>query len=194
MNAGSARPWTLFLDRDGVINRQVVGDYVREWSQFEFLPGAREALVTLSRAFDLIIVVTNQRGVGRGLMSEAELSAIHRRMCTVVESDGGRIDRVYHCPHDFGARCECRKPGTGLVRQAMDDFPMIELTRALLVGDADSDMTLAHRLGIPSVLVGRAPVAGATPPTAGAYRSLAEFSAALDARSVRHLPPVGANE
>ena len=90
------RTWTLFLDRDGVINKRMEGDYIRNWDQFEFLPGVKDALKELTRMFGTIIVVSNQQGVGKGLITETEVAAIHKRMADEIEKTGGKIDRSYH--------------------------------------------------------------------------------------------------
>src|SRR5512140_305773 len=90
--------WTLFLDRDGVINTRILGGYVQKWEQFEFLPGFLEAIKILSLAFSRIIVVSNQQGIGKGLMTEEELGILHRNMVAVIEKHGGRIDRIFHSP------------------------------------------------------------------------------------------------
>jgi D-glycero-D-manno-heptose 1,7-bisphosphate phosphatase len=146
--------WTLFLDRDGVINRQIKGDYVREWAQFEFLPDVPEALRRLSVVFGRIIVVTNQRGVARNLIGPADLTQIHENMIKRVSEAGGRINGVYVCPHDFCAHCKCRKPEIGLALSAKSDFPDIDFFRSIMVGDDSSDIVFAKNLNMKSVLVG----------------------------------------
>jgi D-glycero-D-manno-heptose 1,7-bisphosphate phosphatase len=179
---------TLFVDRDGVINRKVPGDYVREWSQFEFLPGAEEALVSLATCFTSVIVVTNQRGVGRGLMSESTLVQIHRSMVSRIEQSGGRIDGVYYCPHDAPVECRCRKPAPGLVRQAMIDRPVINLAHSLVVGDSDCDMRLARGLGVPGLLIDPVSARGQLGSSnRTVYESLAHLSASIG-------PPLGRHE
>lgn len=175
---GHARGGTLFLDRDGVVNRKVDGDYVRGWAGFEFLPGALEALARLAGLFGTIVVVTNQRGVGRGLMRETDLADIHRRMVAEVERAGGRIDGVYHCPHDLDVGCQCRKPGLGLVRQAMREHPGIDLLRSVLAGDSESDMALARRLGVPGILVGDGTKTSEPPHGGVVFGTLLDFSVA----------------
>jgi D-glycero-D-manno-heptose 1,7-bisphosphate phosphatase len=146
---------TIFLDRDGVINHKREGDYVRSWRDFEFLPKAREALALLTKAGYRTIIVTNQRGIARGLMTEADLAEIHRRMIADVASAGGAIVAIYHCPHDIGA-CSCRKPELGLFLQARRDFPDLDLSSAALIGDSASDMAAGDRLGCRTILVGHA--------------------------------------
>jgi D-glycero-D-manno-heptose 1,7-bisphosphate phosphatase len=137
----------IFLDRDGIINRTVDGDYVREWRQFEFLPGAIEALRHLTeRGRGPLIVVTNQRGIARGLMSEDSVRDIHRRMEATLSAHGVRLAGVYVCPHDIG-QCDCRKPGIGLFLEAAERIPTIELTRSAVVGDSLADLEAGHRLG-----------------------------------------------
>jgi D-glycero-D-manno-heptose 1,7-bisphosphate phosphatase len=141
----------VFLDRDGVINvKAPEGEYVTSWSEFEFAPGALDGLRLLSGLSVPVVVATNQRGVARGRMSAADLSEIHDRMRAEVQSAGGRIDAVYHCPHEGG--CECRKPGTLLFRRAAHDLG-IELDASAVVGDRASDMEAAAAIGALRVLV-----------------------------------------
>ncbi|NPU88326.1 MAG: HAD family hydrolase [Fervidobacterium sp.] len=146
--------WTLFLDRDGVINKKIENDYVRSWDQFEFLPGVLDALNKLSKVFGRIIIVTNQRGIGRGLMTEEELHRIHEKMLEVIRQHGGRIDRIYYCPHDHEKQeCDCRKPKPGLALQAKKDFPEIDFQRSVMIGDSESDMIFAKNLGMVAVCI-----------------------------------------
>lgn len=144
--------WTLFLDRDGVINQKIDHDYVKSTEDFVFLENAVEGIVALSRLFERIIVVTNQRGVGRGLMTEADLSDIHRKMCHEVSLKQGRIDKIYYCTAtDSGAHC--RKPNTGMGLQAKQDFPEIDFTKSIILGDSMSDMEFGRNLGMFCFLV-----------------------------------------
>ena len=144
---------TIFLDRDGVINHKREGDYVRTWRDFKFLPRAKEALALLTKAGYRTIIVTNQRGIARGFMTEADLAEIHRRMIADVAAAGGTIAAIYHCPHDIGA-CSCRKPELGLFLQAQRDFPDLDFASAALIGDSSSDMAAGARLGCRAILVG----------------------------------------
>lgn len=146
--------WTLFLDRDGVLNRRIRDDYVRSWADWEWLPGVLEALAELSHRFGRLVVVTNQRGIARGFYTEADLEAIHAKMQAEVKAAGGRIDAVYHCPHDRDAGCDCRKPEPGMILDAAKEVGGIDLKRAILVGDSLSDMLAAKAAGIPGVFVG----------------------------------------
>lgn len=145
--------WALFLDRDGVINRRLPGAYVRAWEEFEWLPGAAPAIALLSRAFGWVFVVTNQQGIGKGLMGEPALESIHRRMLAEVEAAGGRIDGVYFCPALASEQPNCRKPGPAMALQARRDFPGIDFHRSLMVGDTLPDMAFGHQLGMFNVLV-----------------------------------------
>src|SRR5688572_5544379 len=100
----------VFLDRDGVINRkQPEGEYVTCWEEFEILDGALEAIKLVNEAGLLAVVVTNQRGIALGRMSEDDLENIHRNLRDRLEAIGGHVDAFYHCPHDLNA-CDCRKP------------------------------------------------------------------------------------
>jgi D-glycero-D-manno-heptose 1,7-bisphosphate phosphatase len=145
--------WTVFLDRDGVINQKAAeDDYVTSWQQFRFLPGVLEALRSLHDAGARVVVITNQRGVARGRMSEADVTEIHLRMRAAVATAGGRIDAVYHCPHEAGT-CDCRKPGTGLYRQARRDIPEIRFDASATVGDSLGDLEAARHAGSQVYLV-----------------------------------------
>ncbi len=147
--------WTLFLDRDGVLNERIVDDYVRKWEDWVWAEDALTALATLSKVFGKLVVVTNQRGIARGLYSEKDLEAIHKKMLAEVKAAGGRIEGVYHCPHDKDAGCECRKPKPGMLLQAAKDHPAIDLKRAILVGDSISDMQAAKAAKVPGVFIGK---------------------------------------
>ena len=153
MQSLSSQPLTLFLDRDGVINQRLIGDYVRHPNAFVFLEGALEALVGLARKFDPIIVVTNQQGIGKGLMSEADLQAVHQHMLSSIQQAGGRIDAIYHCPDLAEAHPNGRKPNPHMALQAQADFPAIRFDRALMVGDSVSDLVFGQRLGMATVLL-----------------------------------------
>jgi D-glycero-D-manno-heptose 1,7-bisphosphate phosphatase len=148
-----ARRPAIILDRDGVLNeRPPRANYVRTWADFKWLPGAKESLRALNQAGYRIVVVSNQAGVARGAMSEADLLEIHRQMVKEVEQAGGRIDAVYYCPHDWDEGCECRKPKPGLLFQAQRDFNL-DLSRTLFVGDDERDGQTADAAGCLSVLV-----------------------------------------
>ena len=140
----------LFLDRDGVINRHRPDDYVKTWAEFEFLPGTLEALAKLSNSFRYILIVTNQRGVSKGLFSEQMLKSIHERMLAEISKNGGRIDGIYYCTalanNDFN-----RKPNPGMALQAKRDYPEIEFTSSIMIGDSDSDIEFGKRLGMKTI-------------------------------------------
>lgn len=146
--------WTLFLDRDGVINKRIVGDYVKNYSEFEFLPGVIGALNNLARVFETIVVVTNQQGVAKGLLSIKDLDEIHQRMICQINKYGGRIDGVFSCPHLAASNPECRKPNTGMAKQAKKRFPQIDFARSVMVGDSPSDMEFGERLGMVCARIG----------------------------------------
>ncbi len=138
---------TLFLDRDGVINRLLIGDYVKSWEEFEFLPGLLDALARWSKIFRHIIVVTNQRGVGRGVMSDSTLKDIHSKMVERIEASGGRIDAIYYSPA-LSESDPRRKPNTGMIEEALHDFPDIDLARSVMLGDSESDRQFALNAGV----------------------------------------------
>jgi D-glycero-D-manno-heptose 1,7-bisphosphate phosphatase len=143
---------TIFLDRDGVINRKLDEDYVKHWGEFEFLPGAKEALKILTEKRYRLIVVTNQRGIARGLMTMEALMDIHARMIDELAQSGAEIIAIYCCPHDKD-QCECRKPKIGMFLQAQRDFPDIDFAQTVLIGDSVSDMEAGKRAGCRTILV-----------------------------------------
>ncbi len=144
---------TLFLDRDGVVNVRMPNDYVKNPDAWLPTEGLDEALRLLAPHFQRIVVVTNQAGIGKGLMTEADLAAVHAKMFTLAEASGGRIDRAYHCPHRPDASCSCRKPATGMAWLALVDFPDIDFSQAWMVGDSRSDMEFGQKLGMRTVLI-----------------------------------------
>lgn len=143
----------LFLDRDGVINRRLPEDYVRSWHDFHFLPGVLEALAIFNRYFHRIFIVTNQQGIGKGLMTEDDLQQIHRNMLEVIGHHGGRVDRIYHCPDLSSKPASCRKPSPAMALQAASEFPGISLKNAIMVGDTASDIAFAKNASMAAVLV-----------------------------------------
>jgi D-glycero-D-manno-heptose 1,7-bisphosphate phosphatase len=143
----------LFLDRDGVINRRLPAAYVQKWEEFEFLPGVLEAISGFSSLFRYIFIVTNQQGIGKGLMSEQALEDIHHHMRSDIEAAGGRTDGIYYCPHHKSLNCICRKPAPGMALQAKEQFPALDLSRSIMVGDSLSDMEFGKSLGMYTVLI-----------------------------------------
>ncbi len=139
------KSWTLFLDRDGVINYETVGSYITRWEDFRFYDGVPEALSIFAKRFGRIIIVTNQRGVSKRLMTEQDLKDIHGNMLRIIESNGGRIDKIYYCI-DMEAESTCRKPNAGMGLQAKKDFPEIEFERSLMIGNTMNDMIFGKKL------------------------------------------------
>lgn len=145
--------WTLFLDRDGVINKRLVDDYVKTWEEFEFLENVPECIAEFARIFKTIVVVTNQQGVGKGLMTESDLNKIHENMIVSIEQKGGRIDKVYFCPKLKAEHPNCRKPLPFMGLNAKKDFPDIDFSRSIMVGDSISDMEFGEALGMTNVYI-----------------------------------------
>ena len=110
--------WTIFLDRDGVINKLRHNDYVKRVSQFKFIEGSKQAIVKLSNLFFHVLVVTNQQGIGKGFMTEKDLKSIHDHLSFEIEEAGGHISKIYHCPELEENSPKCRKPNTGMGLQA----------------------------------------------------------------------------
>jgi D-glycero-D-manno-heptose 1,7-bisphosphate phosphatase len=144
---------TVLLDRDGVLNKKPPrAEYVRTWAGFDWLPGAQEALKLFYDAGYRVILVSNQAGIARGAMTEADLAAIHERMKEEAVQAGGRIDAIYHCPHGWDDNCDCRKPKPGMLFQAQRDHHL-DLTRTLFIGDDERDAEAADAAGCLSHLL-----------------------------------------
>lgn len=142
----------LFLDRDGVINEEKDGSYIFHKEEFVFYPGAVQALVALSKRFDYVFVVTNQRGVGRGYMTEAALLDIHDHLTEEVVQAGGHIHRIYFAP-SIDSNHSHRKPNTGMALEAQRDFPDIIFEQSTMVGNNLSDMQFGKTMGMKTVFL-----------------------------------------
>jgi histidinol-phosphate phosphatase family domain/HAD-superfamily hydrolase, subfamily IIIA len=145
--------WTLFLDRDGVINKRIEGDYIRSWEQFVFLPGAEEAFRIFSVIFGPIIVVSNQQGIGKGLMTENDVQNIHEEMILEIQKRNGRIDKTYYSPFLDSEKSIHRKPNVGMALKARRDFPEIRFKKSIMAGDSISDMIFGKRLKMKTVFL-----------------------------------------
>jgi len=147
------KEWTLFLDRDGVINERIIGDYVKNTDEFHFIDGVPDAIAEFSKVFGLIIVVTNQQGIGKELMTEEDLRIIHDFMVRGVQEAGGRISKIYHCPYLKRSNSPLRKPATGMGLQAKKDFHEIDFSKSIMVGDSQLDMEFGRRLGMIRIFI-----------------------------------------
>jgi D-glycero-D-manno-heptose 1,7-bisphosphate phosphatase len=146
--------WDLFLDRDGVINEKIDNDYVRTWEDFKFVDGSLEAICAFGRIFSKILIVTNQRGVGKGLMSISQLNDLHDKMLLSIKESSGRIDGVYACT-EINNDAFCRKPNIGMAILAKKEFPELNFSTAIMVGDSITDMEFGKRLGMKTVFIGK---------------------------------------
>lgn len=150
---GINKTWTLFLDRDGVINKKKDNDYVRNWTEFEFLENVFDALRTLNSVFGKIVVVTNQQGIGKGLYRIEDLEIIHQNMMYEISYHGGRIDKVYFSPYLDSLNHSSRKPNTGMALEAKMEFPEIDFLKSIIVGDSKSDLEFGRRCGMKTVFI-----------------------------------------
>ncbi len=146
------KSWTLFIDRDGVINQEKKEDYILNWQEFRFYDGVKDAFKLFSKKFGKIIIVSNQRGVGKGLMTEADLLDIHQNMQQEIEAAGGHIDKIYYCTSTDNRHPD-RKPNPGMAFQAKKDFPEIDLSKSIIAGNKPSDMQFGKNAGIYTVFI-----------------------------------------
>jgi D-glycero-D-manno-heptose 1,7-bisphosphate phosphatase len=149
----------IFLDRDGVINRKMPeGDYVKDWSEFFFLPGVFEALEILKSKDVLTIIITNQSCIARGIISERQLQDLHDKMQREIQVHNGNIDAIYFCPHDISDGCDCRKPKPGLILKAIEEFWIKKIkfnfNESYLIGDAESDIIAGQAAGLKTIRLG----------------------------------------
>ena len=143
----------IFLDRDGVIieNRP---DYVHSWAEVEFLPGALSALASIDQSPYVILIITNQAGIGRGVLTHQTVNEINDRLRQEISRANGRIDGIYVCPHTPEDNCTCRKPQPGMIRQAAHEFDL-NLSQSILIGDNLSDLQAGQSAGIGQVVLVR---------------------------------------
>lgn len=147
------KTWTLFLDRDGVINKKLDDDYVKHWIEFEFIDGVTSALKGLNDLFGTIVIVTNQQCIGKGIIRTEDLELIHKNMMYEINYLKGRIDKIYHSPYLASENHPTRKPGIGMALQAQKDFPHVDFSKSIIVGDSLSDMEFGKNAGMKTVYV-----------------------------------------
>ncbi|MBU1863257.1 MAG: HAD family hydrolase [Candidatus Omnitrophica bacterium] len=143
---------TIFIDRDGVINRDLLG-YVERWEDFDFLPGSLDALRVLTEAGFTIIIISNQAGVGDGVFTKEALDGVNNQMIREIENAGGSVAGVYYCIHGKHAGCDCRKPKTGLFEQALKKNPDFQKEKTYFIGDKLSDIEAGKNFGFKTALV-----------------------------------------
>ena len=146
---------TLFLDRDGVINQKLEGRYVTNFNEFVFVKNSDLAIRKLHKIFKRILIVTNQQGIGKGIMTEDDLNLLHLQMQRKLNPDFDLIDKIYFCPCLEGDSCNCRKPKTGMLEEAKLDFPEIIIENSFLIGDSDSDIEAGNKFGLKTVKVNK---------------------------------------
>ena len=159
----------LFLDRDGVINKLIEGDYVRKWEQFEFLNGAIESLAWLRKHFKRIFVVSNQQGVNKGLFTNDDLNNITDEMGKILDAQDAHIDRVYYCTDLANTGSRFRKPEIGMAIQAKNEFPDVDLSHSLMIGDSETDMIFGYNAQMRCVFLTKD---NPVPPTVKNYTDL----------------------
>jgi D-glycero-alpha-D-manno-heptose 1-phosphate guanylyltransferase len=145
--------WTLFLDRDGVINERLIDDYVKQLNELRIIEKVPQAVQHFTALFGRIVVVTNQQGIGRGMMTADDLAIIHGFIEEVIKTSGGKIDKFYFAPQLRSENSNYRKPGTGMGLQAKIDFPEIDFSKSLMVGDSESDIEFGMKLGMKTVML-----------------------------------------
>jgi D,D-heptose 1,7-bisphosphate phosphatase len=141
---------TVFIDRDGTIN--IDPGYISRPEDFELYPFAAQAIEILNSRGWLVVVVTNQSGIGRGYYTEETMNSIHDKMIENLAAQGAKIDGIYFCPHKPDTECDCRKPKTGMFEQAIKDLP-IDTTRMVMIGDKYSDMQAGFAAGMRTIMV-----------------------------------------
>lgn len=147
------KSWTLFLDRDGVINERKMGGYIENVDEFKFLPNAAKSIAELSQRFNHVFVVTNQQGIGKKIMTQRNLLAIHSYMCTSVEKEGGEITKCYFAPELKSENSKMRKPNSGMALLAKIEYPEVDFSKSIMVGDTDSDILFGMKLGMKTIRI-----------------------------------------
>ena len=144
--------WSLFLDRDGVINRRIIDGYVQNREQFQLLDSVIEAIAIFKRVFGHIFVVTNQQGIGKGIMTENDLEDVHKYMQELI---GIPFDNIYFCPALAEENNPMRKPGIGMATTAKKDFPAVDFSKSIMVGDSSGDILFGKNAGMKTIYIGQ---------------------------------------
>ena len=169
------KSWTLFLDRDGVINTHIKGGYVTSLDNFEFIEGVLSNFSKLNSVFGRVVVVTNQQCVGKGIISEADLNNIHSHMLENIKNNGGNIDEVYFAPQLVSENSEMRKPNAGMADEAKSQFSEIDFSKSIMVGDSLSDMEFGRKKGMKLVYIN----AGLNGDTDRTFPTLEDFTKSI---------------
>jgi len=146
--------WTLFLDRDGVINVRLIDNYVKKVDEFLFIPGSKEAIIEFSNHFGNIFVVTNQQGIGKGYMTERNLFDVHHYMRSEIETKGGKLTDIFFAPQLAVENSDYRKPNIGMGLKAKELYPEVDFKKSIMVGDSNSDILFGKNLGMITVKIG----------------------------------------
>lgn len=147
------KTWTLFLDRDGVINQRIPGGYVTKREDFVFLANVKGAISGICRLFARVVIVTNQQGVAKGLMTKEDLEDVHDFMLDEIGVYGGFVDKIYAACELASDENNTRKPKPDMALQAQQDFPEIDFSKSIMIGDTASDMEFGKNLGMKTVLI-----------------------------------------
>lgn len=145
--------WTLFLDRDGIINKRIIGGYVKHISQFIFKDDFIQAMPILNQLFKYTIIVTNQQGIEKKLVTQNEVEMIHTYLRNYLKEKNIKIDKIYFCPHLAERNCNCRKPNIGMALKAKKEFPDIDFTKSVMIGDSISDLIFGKKLNMKTVFI-----------------------------------------
>jgi histidinol-phosphate phosphatase family protein len=147
------KTWTLFLDRDGVINERIPKGYVMEPEQLILEVAVADVIAEFNELFARVVVVTNQQGIGKGLMTTAQLDTVHEKLKLELALSGAHVDGIYYCPELANTGSKCRKPEGGMAHQAKADFPEIDFSKSIMVGDTITDLQFGKRLGMNTIFV-----------------------------------------
>jgi len=153
MNGMMTDAWTLFLDRDGIVNNQLEGGYIYKIDDFSFRDYFIEGLKILRPFFGRVVIVTNQQCIGKGICTSSDVDNIHSHIKKLLLENGIAIDQIYYCPHLASDNCNCRKPNTGMAEMAKHDFPEIDFEKSIMVGDSLSDLFFGKRCGMKTAYI-----------------------------------------
>lgn len=147
------KTWTLFLDRDGVINQRIFNGYVTSVEEFSFITGVLDSIKFFTSTFGRLLIITNQQGVGKGIMTEKDLNRIHDYMLSQIEVNNGKINKIYYCTQLATQKDSCRKPSDVMALMAMKDYPDIDLNKSIMIGDSISDIEFGINSGMKTVFI-----------------------------------------